>query len=289
MLALNLALTVAGGGKALGDRAVLAGDVLYLSLEDQARRVKTRAVKMLEGLTGVVRADAARRLCVVTSWRRQDKGGLAMLDAWVKSKDAPSLVIIDVWNRYCPETRGNSSAYAQDADAMALVKALADHHGITVLIVHHTRKAAPGGGRADDFVAEISGTLGLAGTADGILVMARERNNNQAQLFHTGRDAEEGELIVEFDPVKLVWRSLGTAKEHMAGRVQLAIIAHLKVRGPAGATTPEVSEAIGEHQDSVRKALGRMLTAKIVYKKGNVWRLMPDDDEPTPFEGGVHV
>lgn len=280
MLALNLALTVAGDGRAMGDRAVNAGDVLYLSLEDQARRVKDRSRKMLEGLTGVAREDARRRLFVVTAWQRQDRGGLAMIDAWVKSRRSPSLVIIDVWNRYCPTAKGNANAYSHDADAMALVKTLADARGITVLVIHHTRKGSPGSGKSEDFVAEVSGTLGLAGTADGILVMVRERGGNQAQLFHTGRDSEEGELVVEFDPKNLVWKSLGTAKDHMAGRVQQSVIRYLTLRGAVGASCPEIAEAIGEGAGSIRVALNRMLDARIVTKKGNVWRCPPDDDAP---------
>ena len=278
MLSLNLALTIAGGGKALGDREVRAGDVLYLSLEDQARRVKTRAVKMLGGLPTVTREEAAKRLHVVTSWKRQDRGGLAMLDAWVRSRPAPSLVIIDVWNRYCPEVRNNSNAYSQDADSMSLVKQLADHHGITALVVHHTRKGSPGASKPDDFVAEVSGTLGLAGTADGILVMARDRGGNQAHLYHTGRDAEEGELVVEFDPTSLVWRSLGTAAQHMAGRVQQQVVEFLRARSPYGATCPEIADAIGEQQPSVRQALNRMLTARAVAKKGNLWTWPAGED-----------
>jgi hypothetical protein len=45
----------------------------------------------------------------------------------------------------------------------------------------------------------LSGTLGLPGAADSMLVMKRERGKNDAILFVTGRGVEERELAVEWD------------------------------------------------------------------------------------------
>src|SRR5262245_25770067 len=59
-LALNIAVAVATGGKALGTIDVEAGDVLLLALEDNGRRLQNRLGLVLEG-------DAApERLTLVT-------------------------------------------------------------------------------------------------------------------------------------------------------------------------------------------------------------------------------
>jgi len=52
-LALSLALTIAAGGMALGTQPVTQGDVLYLALEENARRLQARARQLLASMTGV--------------------------------------------------------------------------------------------------------------------------------------------------------------------------------------------------------------------------------------------
>jgi adenine/guanine phosphoribosyltransferase-like PRPP-binding protein len=55
---------------------------------------------------------------------------------------------------------------------MARAKALADAYSVPFIIVHHTRKLA-----ATDFLDEVSGSQGLAGSADAVLVLKRLRGN----------------------------------------------------------------------------------------------------------------
>ncbi len=279
LLALYLALTVAGGGMALGAIKVESQDVLYLSLEDKHRRVKFRAEKMMEKIDPSLAALIDERLSIVTDWPRQDDGGLSLIRLWTQRVKRPGLVIIDVWNRFCPLQRGSNSAYSRDAEDMSEVKKFTDQMELSTTVIHHTRK--PGLKEPDDFVNEISGTLGLAGSADGIMVLNRNRNDNQARLHITGRDVTEQELVLEFDVNSLTWKSLGTAEQHVGGRVQEKIIAYLKSLG-AAAFTKDIAEAIDEDQDSVRVACNRLRQAKMIRKQGNAWQ-WPADEMDNPF------
>lgn len=289
ILALNIALTVAAGGKALGNIQVDPADVLYLSLEDKQRRLKTRALKMIRRLApGAVPVDPAEHLTIATEWPRQDEGGLNLIEVWRKAARRPGLIIIDVWNRFGPrhEGRKSNSAYSQDADDMAVLKTYADQHGMAALAIHHTRK--PGIHAEDhDHLLEVSGTLGLTGTADGIMVLLRARQKEQAQFHIIGRDVSDAELILEFDPETLTWKSMGTAADHLKGEVQQSIIKFLRTRGDIGASAPEIAEGVKQKQDSVRRALNRMLIERIVTKRGNVWKYPfgEDDAEETVAAG----
>jgi hypothetical protein len=62
---------------------------------------------------------------------------------------------------------------------------------MTLLTNHHDRKAA-----ADDFVDSVSGTHGLAGAADTVIVLTRARHATSGLLKVTGRDVPEGEYGV---------------------------------------------------------------------------------------------
>lgn len=278
MLALHLALTVAGGGMALRNISVQPADVLYLSLEDKQRRVQYRAVKMMNAIDPSYHDSIRKRLTIATEWPTQDRGGLRMIELWRKRVEKAGLVIIDVWARFAPKHDGQQSSYSQDSQDWGKLKQFADRYSLAALAVHHTRK--PGVGKEDsDYVMEVSGTSGITGVADGIMVLLRARQDVQARFHIVGRDVEEKELVLEFNPETLTWHSLGSAAEHLKGEVQQAIIRFLRNRGDAGAGAPEIAEGVHQKQDSVRKALNRMLVERIVTKKGNIWRY-PFEDEP---------
>lgn len=284
MLALNLAMTVAGGGKALGDIDVSASDVLYLSLEDKQRRVKSRALKMLRGVSMTLADQLKRRLTVVTDWPKQDEGGLSLLEFWCKKVGQPGLVIIDVWGRFAPAYRTSGSSYSQDYDNLAMVKKFADRHGLTVMVIMHTRKP-PAGKEPDDYVAEISGTMGLSGVADGLMVLLRSRDEEQARLCITGRDVPDKELVLTFNKENLTWKSLGTSEAHIQGHVQQAVVNYLRGLGGQSAFGKDIADQIGEKEDSVRQALNRLRKDKIVRKVGNAWVYPAGvDDDQEVFE-----
>jgi len=177
---------------------------------------------------------------------------------------------VDVWNRFSPKARpGNRSAYQDDSDALHQAKAFVDDRGMAALVLHHTRKPA-GGVNDADYVAEVSGTMGLTGTADGILVLLRSRQEHEARLHVTGRDVGEQELVLSFDKDALVWTSLGTADQHIGGKVQTAVLAYLKTHKIA--FVKDIAMAVEQKEDSVRRALNRMEKEHLVRKSGNAWQ-----------------
>ena len=88
---------------------------------------------------------------------------------------------------------GLMSLYDADYRAVCLAKEVADKHQVPFVIVHHTRKAS-----AADFLDEVSGTQGVAGAADTVLVLRRMRSKADAVLNITGRDVEEASLALTF-------------------------------------------------------------------------------------------
>jgi hypothetical protein len=268
MLALNLALTVAGGGKALGNIQTVPGDVLYLSLEDQVRRIQNRARRMVRKLGD----DARNRLRVVTKWPTMDRGGLALLEHWVKAVSSPRLLVIDVLGKFRPAIREKGNQYEQDSRHLYPVKEFADDHGFTALVVHHTRKSATGkeGGDRDEF-EEISGTQGLAGACDGIVLLRRSRRSNEAVISITGRDESEQRLALQFDPDTLTWTSLGTAEEHLAGKFQQKVLELFKDHRGKPLFVSEIAARLKADDSAVRATLYRLEEKFLVGRRGNAW------------------
>ncbi|MGZ6979304.1 MAG: AAA family ATPase, partial [Acidimicrobiia bacterium] len=178
-LALGLAVAVASGGRALGKIPVEQGDALYLALEDPPRRLKRRLEIILAG----DRAPAALDLWTDCS-RLPD--GADELRRWLDVHPEVRLIGIDVWAKLRPRSDPNAGGYESDYLSTYALKAIADEYGVCVIVVHHTRKQA-----SDDWLDTISGTQGLAGGCDGLLVLRRQRGAAAAELLVTGRDVEE--------------------------------------------------------------------------------------------------
>jgi hypothetical protein len=91
-----------------------------------------------------------------------------------------------------PQRRPGDDPYIADYQIGSRLKDLIDAEpGASLLCVHHTRKQ-----ESADFVDAVSGTQGIAGSADFVLVLTRKRKSSEALLSVTGRDIEENEYAL---------------------------------------------------------------------------------------------
>lgn len=151
-MSLALGVDVALGGKAFGTIDVEQGPVLYLALEDTARRLQTRLRKVLDD------RKAPAGLTLATSCPPLPQGGDEAIAAWIDRNRDTRMVIIDVFAKLRGMSVPGMSAYDADYGAVGRAKKVADNYGVAVVLVHHVRKAG-----SDDFLSEVSGTNGLAG------------------------------------------------------------------------------------------------------------------------------
>jgi hypothetical protein len=244
--ALNVASAVADGGVALNRVSVERGEVLYLALEDPPRRLQNRLRLILAG------EPAPEGLFLETAWPPLSKGGCEQLDAWLEKHPDCRLIVVDVFAKVRGITAGDVNRYEADYAAMASLKEIADRHAIAILVVHHTRKAS-----ADDFLDSVSGTQGLAGAADAVLVLERSRGSADAKLRVTGRDVEEAEYAMQFNAAEGVWSLLeGPAAEYELGDTRRRILRHLRENGPA--TPKAIAEQLQIEHGAAKQACSRM-------------------------------
>lgn len=254
--AMNVAVAVATGTPALGSIPVTGGHVLYCSLEDAPPRLQRRLRVLLKD------RDAPDRLTFRTALPPLADGGTDELDAWLVEHPGARLVIVDVLARVRESATGNSR-YDEDYKLLATLKAIADRHGVCVLVLHHTRKGAQG----DDFIAEVSGTYGIAGAADAVLVMQRARASEEARLLVTGRDVEEAAYALRFDAPAGSWTLLdGPAAEHDLTAQRRQVLALLRERGPLG--PKQIAEALGIGHDNGKQLVRRMAEAQQLSTDG---------------------
>ena len=173
---------------------------MYLALEDTCERLQKRLAQMTE--------QDSEHLILSAFSETLDEGLTERLsDFWSEHTDTV-LIIIDTLQRVRGRTPDNGS-YAADYDTLARLKEFSDTYGVTVLVVHHTRKEG-----AEDVFNTISGTNGLMGAADGALLLYKnKRTASDAVLEVVGRDQPQLRLHLRFAAAHLCWELLEAETE----------------------------------------------------------------------------
>jgi hypothetical protein len=249
-LALSVALSVAAGGGALGEHPVTQGEVLYLALEDNERRLQSRAKQLLASMPSVPNTIAFE-----LRWPRLDQGGLTHLEEYLQTHPHVRMVVIDTWARISPKAQHRQrSQYEDEYVALIPLKYLADTYRVSILAIHHLRKM-----RGDDVLDEITGSIGLTGAVDGALILKRERGQHEATLFVTGRDIEhEQQLVLTFDASTAMWTLVGNAEEVTHTKERQEILDLLSEQLPEGMSSRQVAEALHKNYHTTRSLLRKM-------------------------------
>jgi hypothetical protein len=245
-LILQLGCAVAYGGVALSHTEVAQGGVLVLALEDGQRRLHERLSALLSGET----TPWPESLAFATEWSTLNEGGAEELDEYLTAHQDTRLVIVDVLQMIRPPTSSKQNAYAADYAAMRILKGIADRHDVTVLILHHTRKMD-----ASDPLDLVSGTNGLAGAVDSVLILQREPNGSDATLYLRGRDVEEAQFKLAYDRVRGAWNIVGDTRPHPLSVTREKIISALEEAWPKTMSPKEVVAATGLSENVVSQRL----------------------------------
>jgi hypothetical protein len=254
-LVLDWLLAVSAGGYAMGTVPVEQGDCLYLALEDSPRRLQSRITELTGGIR---KSHAGGRLDIWTKAPRSDQKLVDDLDTWAQGVIEPRLIAIDVFAKIRPEARRSEGAYDADYRAIAPLQEWAGKNHLTLVVVHHTRKAT-----ADDPLEMLNGTNGLAGAADTVLVLDRDAYGTK--LYVRGRDLEENEVSLEFNGG--CWKLIGDAADARMSEQRRQVMMALQSSGePLG--PKEIAEIIGMKVANVRALLHKLGVAGEVRKLG---------------------
>jgi len=262
-LMLSVGIAVSRAGKCLGDTKCDEGDVLYLALEDNERRLQSRITKLIGFAT-----EWPARFYYATEPPRANARGLAQIRKWIASVEKPRLIVVDVLAMFRPPRDPKLSPYECDYDAVQQLQRIASHAGVAIVIVHHLRKSVS---EVDPF-EKVSGTLGLSGAADTVLVL--DRDSSGATLYGRGRDIEEIETAVEFNKETNTWRVLGEAAEIRRTNERAQILSVLIDAGEP-ISPCDIAAETGMRRNNVDQLLFKMAKAGEVLKSGRGHYLHP--------------
>lgn len=187
-------------GLPLWERRVKRGEVLYLALEDTEQRIQKRLLRICGGETGSI--------TFATESEVLGRGFDEQICNYLQQHTQTRLVIVDTLIKV-REMNSRGSAYADDYATMTAFKRIADRYGVTMLIVHHTRKQ-----EANDIMDMISGTTGIMGCADGAMVLERPlRRAPRGVISMTGRDFQDARINLTQNPETMCWEFAGYEDE----------------------------------------------------------------------------
>ncbi len=265
-LAMDLALAVACGGKALGHLPTgPARPVLYFALEDSERRFQDRSRHLLGD------APIPSNLALVTEARREEV--LPFIDEWLDVHGADkTLIVVDLLAKIMPAQVKGENAYERDYRIGTELHDLAvKHPGATILVLHHTRKAS-----SEDFMDSTSGTSGINGAADFTLNINRARAAKDGVLMLTGRDIEHDEpLALDFAGAWTVsGGSLESARRTMdevavkvgLGDFAASIVDDLTAN--PGSSPADIAVRLGSDNKTVGTKCAELVTSGRLVKEG---------------------
>ena len=228
-LSLDFGVSVATGTPALGALATVRGSVFYLALEDSYARLHRRL--------GQLQAWP-EHLHLGIEMKPLDAGGVDNLRSWLNDHPDTKLVIVDTFGRVRPAAKRSENPYDADVKAVGLLHKVALDYDLSVLAIHHTRKAP-----SQDPLETVSGTTGITGTADTSMVLRRSRQEHESTLFITGRDVEEQELALDFN--NGLWKVLGNAGVVQHNPLRVAIL-DVILSAPEGLTITAIVNELKE-------------------------------------------
>ena len=265
-LGLQVAFSIASGGMALGER-VEAGPVLYLALEDPARRLKERMLK--QGWTRGLPAEFMPVGRFADEIKDLTNGGGEKLARQIEARGY-RLVVIDTLSRAMPSGKDQRDV-GDMTRALTPLQEIAHAHNCAVLMIDHHRKVGNGGGAAPDAIGDILGSTAKGAMSDTAWGLYRERGKAGARLVITGREVVEKNLALQMDWLTGVWQLEGDADALEITARRQEILDALKTLGPA--KLRDVAEALDTNKGNTYQRLQDLINARLVAVKNGIYTL----------------
>lgn len=267
-LALNIAWSVAAGGRALGHFPAQQGDVLYIDLEMGAARLHKRLHVVSP------EQDPPRGLQFATRWPPVGDGFEPWLRDYLKSHPFTRLVIVDTLVGVRPQRRKYEDPYESDKRFTQSLTSLCQEYRISMILVHHSRKAD-----GSDITDDASGTTGLTGGVDNTATLRLSRSEKgMGELYLRGRDIEiDGDLKLKWDARLAQWNYTGDADEPTITPERRDVLGTLTER--PGLRSKELALILHRDEPGTRRLLSDMLKAGLVENAQGCW--FAADDAPS--------
>jgi len=242
-------------GKFLG-RKVKHGRVLYISFEDNARRLKKR-------LRELGAPDILDNFEIEIAWRPLNKGGLEDLEKRLKSRKYV-ICVLDPYNRAFRIKSSNDTD--EITRCLSPLHTMTQSGELTIEFLDHHHKHNQFSG---DVIEDISGSVSKGGIADTIWALNRKRGQKDATLDIASRDTD-------IDQIKLtsenkIWREIGNIKPNT---IQSEIIDYMKMSAEDNFIM-EIANALGKDKSVISREMSELANKGLVASGNKSGKKIP--------------
>jgi len=228
--------------------------VVYIGNEDNERRLKERYAKICD-------SPSTKLIFIsgLSSEKPMPRGTDALLFISALKKKFPDLkcIFIDTLQAIREPTRKEN--YANVETEFAAIRKLAHELKITIIGVHHTKKA--NGEFENTPIDKILGSQGIAATVETIIILEQVRGSQDVNLFITGKDVQQQEEY------RLHWTDKGFSEPQNKilaerGPFQKKVIEFVKDHPRC--TQMAIAEALGRKRQQVNEAVDTLIECGIL-------------------------
>ena len=243
---LQAAWSVGTGGRFF-NQEVERGEVLYLALEDGPRRLQERIKAMGIGSEALI--------TFVNRWPPLHQSGMNELLIELE-REVYRLLVIDTLTRSMPgiDAKKDGGVIGKVFDDL---QRLAMTRNTAIVLIDHTRKPS---GYAADPVDDILHATEKTAIADCILALYKQQGKPGATLLGRGRDIEDVEFPMQFDPITRCWQAENLSPIEKYAETFNA----LEELGKA--MVGDVANMIGKNKGNVYKELVALVDAEVVKR-----------------------
>jgi hypothetical protein len=253
LLALQLALAVKTGGRFL-DAEIVPGNVLYLALEDGGKRLQKR-MRALEWTNG---GPYSVQFEVEIPPLHKPEGMSALFLHLARGEYR--LVVLDTIERAMPGTDKSDEKIM--GPVYGNLQSLAIKRGLSILIIDHLRKP---NGLYSDPVDDVLGSTAKTGIADTCMALYKEQGKSGHNLRGRGRDVEDFDLKIQFDPQTACYQLIGAAGDIELTERRTEIILALQDLGIS--TSRQIAKYLNQDPSNTNKRLTDLANSQKIIRK----------------------
>jgi hypothetical protein len=191
---------------------VKQGDVLYLALEDNNKRLQSRLSKVASAYD----SDSKTDIHFVTKVKRLGCGLSEQITEFLDEHPRTNLIVVDTL-QYIRNSGSYMGTYSGDYHDMDALRGIIAGRELAMLLITHNHKSDDA-----DPINRVYGSAGLTGAVDGIFVLEKKkRNSDKAKLTIASRDAEDHQFELRFDRAACRWMLVGEVADDADDEDQL--------------------------------------------------------------------
>ena len=255
-LSTQLALATSLGCGVMDNFSTQKSKVLYISLEDNLRRLKDRINLLLDN----DKAPEDLLFLDREEFERFYLDGIKIIKQAIIEYEDLNLIIVDtLGNAVSKDSRKFGLSFQDEYEFMSELQTLALENQMCILVIHHTRKT-----EAESVFDEIVGTSGITAAPDTLLILKKHPSGHMLHI--TGRDVKEENYLLTQDESSHRWIVMDKNVIAASTIERQDILNIFEGDTELEIRVSEIAAKLNKSREAISQLIRKMLTANEIIK-----------------------